>query len=70
MSFFSHSQNPESRQSFNELYEKDNLSSLYQLCVEHLILFMYKISKIITKNIEVQRPKNRLTNIGKVQNSP
>ena len=48
---------PESRKSFNELYEKDNLSSLYQLCVEHLILFMNKISKISTKNIEVHRQK-------------
>ena len=72
----------ESRKSFDELYEKYNLTSLYQRRVEHLILFMYKISKIITKNIEVQRPKielrsrnkvkfkNKFTNIGKVQNSP
>ena len=72
----------ESRKSFDELYEKYNLTSLYQRRVEHLILLMYKISKTITKNIEVQRPKielrsrdkvkfkNKFTNIGKVQNSP
>ena len=71
--------NQENRRSLDELYDKYNLTSLYQRRVEHLLLFMYKISKNITKNIETQRPKIELrrvkfkynfTNIAKVQNSP
>ena len=72
----------ECKKPYTELYTKYNLTSLYQRRAEHLILFMYKISKNITKNIETQRPKielrsrnkvkfkNKFTKISKVQNSP
>ena len=70
------------KKSVSELYDRYNLTSLYQRRVEHLILFMFKISKNIPNNIETQRPKielrsrnkvkfkNKFTNISKVQNSP
>ena len=72
----------ENRKTLDDLYSRYNLTSLYQRRVEHLLLFMYKISKDATKNIEFQRPKIELrsknkvkfkfkfTNITKVQNSP
>ena len=72
----------ENRKTLDDLYSRYNLTSLYQRRVEHLLLFMYKISKDATKNIEFQRPKIELRsknkvkfkfkfkNITKVQNSP
>ena len=44
---------PETRKDITELYKKYNLTSLYQRRAEHLLLFMYKISKTGVKNIEI-----------------
>ena len=72
----------ENRRSLLDLYDMYKLTSLYQRRVEHLLIFMYKISKNSAKNIELQRPKIELrsknkvkfkykfTNKTKVQNSP
>ena len=57
----------ENRKTLAELYDRYNLTSLYQRRAEHLLLFMYKISKNDTKNIEIQRPKIELRSRNKVK---
>ena len=58
---------PQNRKDISELYKKFNLTSLYQRRVEHLLLFMYKISKYGVKNLEIQRPKIELRSRNKVK---
>ena len=57
----------ENRKTVDELYVKYNLASLLQRRVEHLLLFMYKISKNVTRNLELQRPKIELRSRNKVK---
>ena len=49
-----------------KLYKDYGLSSLYQLRAEHLLVFMYKRSKDVTK-LDIVRPKIELRSRNKVK---